>query len=111
MKFTILGGVTKVYTNQTEARACYMNALRKVVKREGVAPAVMTIHSEPMDLDHKELDEEMILDEGQDLRIIGSDLLASPIEELKAFLVNPLEPTQELKVGEKLEGKMKYELK
>ncbi|KAL2479834.1 Uncharacterized protein Adt_32800 [Abeliophyllum distichum] len=88
-----------------------MNALRKVAKREGVAPTVMTIHSEPIDVDHNELDEEMILDEGLDLRIIGSDSLASPAEELEASSVNPLEPTQELKVEEKLEGKMKDELK
>ncbi|KAL2531990.1 Uncharacterized protein Adt_05341 [Abeliophyllum distichum] len=78
---------------QTEARAYYMNALRKVVKREDVASTVMTIHSEPMDIDHKEIDEEMILDEGLDLWIIGSDSLASPTEELEVFPVNPSEPT------------------
>ncbi|KAL2513369.1 RT RNaseH 2 domain-containing protein [Abeliophyllum distichum] len=59
----------------------------------------MTIHSEPVELDHREPDEEMILDEGLDPRIIGLDSLASPAEELEAFLVNPSEPTQELKVG------------
>ncbi|KAL2486945.1 hypothetical protein Adt_31701 [Abeliophyllum distichum] len=85
--------VAKVCGNQTEARVCYMNALRKVAKREDAAPAVMTIHSEPMDLDHIEPDEEMILDEGLDLQIIGSDSLVSPAEELKAFPVNPSEPT------------------
>ncbi|KAL2497865.1 Uncharacterized protein Adt_23415 [Abeliophyllum distichum] len=111
MKFPMLGGVAKVRRNQTEARACYMNALRKVAKREDVVPAVMTIHSKPIDLDCRESDEEMILDEGLDPRIIGSDLLASPTEELEAFPVNPSEPTQELKVGEKLEKKMKDELK
>ncbi|KAL2517165.1 Uncharacterized protein Adt_13412 [Abeliophyllum distichum] len=83
-------GVAKVCKNQTEARACYMNALRKVAKREGVPPAVMTILLEPMDVDCKELDEDMILDEGLDLRIIGSDSLASPAEELEVF---PSEPT------------------
>ncbi|KAL2505888.1 Ribonuclease H [Abeliophyllum distichum] len=88
-----------------------MNALQKVTKREDVAPAVMTIHSEPMDINHKEMDKEMILDEGLDHRIIGSNSLASPAKELEAFPVNPLEPTQELKVGEKLEGMMKEELK
>ncbi|KAL2498252.1 Ribonuclease H [Abeliophyllum distichum] len=60
------------------------------------------------DLDRKELDEEMILDEGLDPRIIGSNLLASLAEELEAFLVNPSEPTQELKVGEKLEEAQRY---
>ncbi|KAL2475614.1 Uncharacterized protein Adt_36350 [Abeliophyllum distichum] len=105
MKFPTPGEVAKVCKNQTEARTCYMNALRKVVKREGVAPAVMTIHSEPMDVDRKELDEDMILDEGLDPRIIGSDSLASPVEELEAFSVNPSEPTQELKVGREARGK------
>ncbi|KAL2474453.1 Uncharacterized protein Adt_35189 [Abeliophyllum distichum] len=111
MKFSTPEGVTKVHRNQTEAKACYMNALRKVAKREDVAPAVMTIHSEPMDIDHKDIDEEMVLEEGLDLRIIGSNSLASPAEELEAFPVNFSEPTQELKVGEKLEKKMKEELK
>ncbi|KAL2453347.1 Uncharacterized protein Adt_49153 [Abeliophyllum distichum] len=64
-----------------------------------------------MDLDHREPNEEMILDEGLNLQIIGSDSLASLAENLEAFPVNPSEPTQELKVGEKLEGKIKYELK
>ncbi|KAL2480486.1 Uncharacterized protein Adt_33452 [Abeliophyllum distichum] len=105
------GGVTKIRGNQTEARACYMNALRKVAKREDVAPVVMTIHSEPMNVDHEKMDEEMILDEGLDPQIIGSDSLASPVEELEAFLVNPSKPTQVLQVGEKLEEKMKEELK
>ncbi|KAL2471338.1 Uncharacterized protein Adt_39474 [Abeliophyllum distichum] len=111
MKFPTPGGVSKVRRNQTEARACYMNALRKVAKREDVAPAVMNIHSEPMDLDRKEPDEEMILDEGLDLRIIGSDSLISPVEELEAFSANPSDPTLELKVGEKLKEKIKDELK
>ncbi|KAL2491075.1 Uncharacterized protein Adt_26703 [Abeliophyllum distichum] len=88
IKFPMPGGVAKVRKNQTEARACYMNALRKVAKREGIAPAVMTIHSKPMDLDRKEPDEEMILDEGLDLQIIGSDSLTFPAEELEAFPVN-----------------------
>ncbi|KAL2498278.1 Uncharacterized protein Adt_23828 [Abeliophyllum distichum] len=93
MKFPTPGGVAKVHRNQTEAQACYMNALQKVAKHEDVAPAVMTIHSEPMDLDNRELDEEMILDERLDLRIIVSDSLASLTEELEAFPVNPSEPT------------------
>ncbi|KAL2526490.1 Uncharacterized protein Adt_11544 [Abeliophyllum distichum] len=105
MKFPTPGGVAKVLGNQTKARACFMNALRKVAKRESVAPVVMTIRSEPIDVDHKELDE------GLDPQIIGLDSLTSPVEELEAFLVNPSEPTQELKVEEKLEGKMKEELK
>ncbi|KAL2487044.1 Uncharacterized protein Adt_31800 [Abeliophyllum distichum] len=88
-----------------------MGTGRKVVKREDIVPIVMTIHSEPMNLDHREPDKEMILDEGLDPRIIGSDSFASPAEELEAFLVNPSEPTQELKVGEKFEGKIKDELK
>ncbi|KAL2541450.1 Uncharacterized protein Adt_02428 [Abeliophyllum distichum] len=91
IKFPMPGGVAKVRRNQTETRACYMNALRKVAKREDIAPAVMTIHSEPMDLDHREPDEKMILDEGLDPRIIGSDSLASPVEELEAFPVNSSE--------------------
>ncbi|KAL2470109.1 Uncharacterized protein Adt_38245 [Abeliophyllum distichum] len=111
MKFPTLGGVAKVRINQTEERACYMNALRKVAKREGIVPAVMTINSKPMDLDRKELDEEMILDEGLDPRIIGSDPLTSLAEELEVFPINPSEPIQELKVGEKFEEKMKNELK
>ncbi|KAL2532082.1 Uncharacterized protein Adt_05433 [Abeliophyllum distichum] len=111
MKFPTPEGVAKVRGNQTKARACYMNALRKVTKCEDVAPAVMTIHSEPMDIDHKEMDEEMILDKGLDFRIIGLDSLASPVEELEAFPVNPSEPTHELKVEEKLMEKMKEELK
>ncbi|KAL2506007.1 Uncharacterized protein Adt_21628 [Abeliophyllum distichum] len=111
MKFWTSGGIAKIHDNQTEVRACYMNALRRVAKCEDVAPAVMTIHSEPMNVDHKEMDEEMILDKGLDPWIIGSDSLASPVEELEAFPVNSSEPTQELKVREKLEEKMKEELK
>ncbi|KAL2461708.1 Uncharacterized protein Adt_45128 [Abeliophyllum distichum] len=106
MKFSTPGGVANIRENQTDARACYMNALQKVVKRDDVAPTVMTIHSKLMNVDHKEVDEEMILDEGLDLQIIGSDSLASPTEELESFSVNPLEPTQESKVGEKFEEKM-----
>ncbi|KAL2491607.1 Uncharacterized protein Adt_27235 [Abeliophyllum distichum] len=70
----------------------------KVAKREGVAPTVMAIHSEPMDVDHKELDDEIILDEGLDPRIIGPDSLASQTEGLEEFSVNSSEPIQELKV-------------
>ncbi|KAL2471458.1 Uncharacterized protein Adt_39594 [Abeliophyllum distichum] len=105
MKFSIPGRVAKLHGNQTKARACYINALQKVVKREDVAPTVMTIHLEPMNVDHKEMDEEMILDESLDPRIIGSNSLATPSEELEAFPVNSSEPTQELKVGEKFEEK------
>ncbi|KAL2519106.1 Uncharacterized protein Adt_15353 [Abeliophyllum distichum] len=93
MKFSKPRGVAKIRGNQTEVRVCYMNALRKVAKREEVIPVVMTIHLEPINVDHKEMDEEMILDEGLDLRIIGSDSLASPVEELEAFPVNPSELT------------------
>ncbi|KAL2453081.1 Uncharacterized protein Adt_45818 [Abeliophyllum distichum] len=89
MKFPMLGGVAKIHGNQTEARTCYMNALQKVVKRDDVAPAVITIHSEPMNVDHKEMDKEMILDEGLEPQIIGSNSLASSAEELEAFPVNP----------------------
>ncbi|KAL2465863.1 Uncharacterized protein Adt_41714 [Abeliophyllum distichum] len=56
-------------------------------------PNVKRGRQEPMDVDRKELDEDIILDEGLDLRIIVSDLLSSPAEELEAFSVNPLEPT------------------
>ncbi|KAL2466652.1 RNase H domain-containing protein [Abeliophyllum distichum] len=66
MKFPTPGGVATVCGNQMEARACYMYALRKVAKHEDIVPTVMAIHSEPMDLDHGEPDEEMILDEGLD---------------------------------------------
>ncbi|KAL2506437.1 Uncharacterized protein Adt_22058 [Abeliophyllum distichum] len=38
MKFPTPRGVAKIRSNQTETRACYMNALQKVVKREDVAP-------------------------------------------------------------------------
>ncbi|KAL2533244.1 Uncharacterized protein Adt_06595 [Abeliophyllum distichum] len=107
MKFSTPGGVAKIYVNQTEARACYMNALRKVARREDVTPAVMTIRSKPIDVDHQEIDEEMTLDKGLDPWIIGLDSLASPTKELEAFPVNPSEPIQELKVGEKLEKKIK----
>ncbi|KAL2464946.1 Uncharacterized protein Adt_40797 [Abeliophyllum distichum] len=111
MKFPIPGGVTKIRGNQIEARACYMNALRKVAKHEDVTPTVITIHSEPMNVDHKEIDEEMILDEGLDPWIISSNSLASPADELEAFPVNPSELTQKLQVGQKLEEKMNGELK
>ncbi|KAL2480712.1 Uncharacterized protein Adt_33678 [Abeliophyllum distichum] len=105
MKFPTPGGVVKVCRNQTEVRACYMNALRKVVKREDVAPAVMTIHSEPMDVDYKELDEEMVLDEGLDPQIIGSDSLASLAEELEAFPVNSLRANPGVEGGREARGK------
>ncbi|KAL2542568.1 Uncharacterized protein Adt_03546 [Abeliophyllum distichum] len=93
IKFPMLRVVAKVRKNQTQAMACYINALRKVVKREGVVPAWMTIHSNPMDVDRKELDEDMILDEGLDHRIIGSDSLGSLAKDLEAFLMNLSEPT------------------
>ncbi|KAL2479865.1 Uncharacterized protein Adt_32831 [Abeliophyllum distichum] len=96
MKFLTPKGVAKIHSNQTEAMTCYINALRKVAKREDVAPAVMTIYSEPMNVDHKKMDEKMILDEGLDLWIIGSDSLGSLVEELQAFLVNLSELTQVL---------------
>ncbi|KAL2542031.1 Uncharacterized protein Adt_03009 [Abeliophyllum distichum] len=96
IKFPTPGGVAKICSNQTEARACYMNALRIVTKRDDVTPAVMTIHSEPMDVDHENMDEEIILDEGLDPRITGSDSLASPAEELEVFSVNSSELTQVL---------------
>ncbi|KAL2485896.1 Uncharacterized protein Adt_30652 [Abeliophyllum distichum] len=56
IKFPTQGGVAKIRGNQTEAMACYMNILRKVAKCKEVTPAVMTIHSEPMNVDHKEMD-------------------------------------------------------
>ncbi|KAL2465881.1 Uncharacterized protein Adt_41732 [Abeliophyllum distichum] len=86
-------GSPRFVTIRQRLRACYMNALRKVTKHEDVALAVMTIHSEQMDVDYKEMDKEMILDEGLDPRIIGLDSLASPVEELEAFPVNSSEPS------------------
>ncbi|KAL2474801.1 Uncharacterized protein Adt_35537 [Abeliophyllum distichum] len=111
MKFPTPGGVAKICGNQTEARAYYMNALRKAAKREEGIPVIMTIHSEPIDFDPEKIIEEMILDEGVDPRIIGSDSLASPAEELEAFPLNPLDLTQMFQVGQMLEEKMKEELK
>ncbi|KAL2492069.1 Uncharacterized protein Adt_27697 [Abeliophyllum distichum] len=99
MKFSMPGGVAKIRSNQTETVTCYMNALQKVAKREDVAPAVMTIHSEPMNVDHETMDKEIILNEGLDPRIIDSDSLASPVEELEAFSMNPSKQTQVLQVG------------
>ncbi|KAL2504651.1 Uncharacterized protein Adt_20272 [Abeliophyllum distichum] len=99
MKIPTPGGIAKIRGNQIEAMVCHMNALRKVAKREDVAPTVMTIHSEPMNVDHKDMDEEMILDEVLDLWIIGSDSLASPTNELEAFLVNLSEPTLGVECG------------
>ncbi|KAL2513393.1 Uncharacterized protein Adt_18993 [Abeliophyllum distichum] len=65
---------------------------RKAKRREGT-PVVMTIHLEPMDVELKKMNEEMILDKGLDLRIIGSNSLATPSKELEAFSVNPSDPT------------------
>ncbi|KAL2518249.1 Uncharacterized protein Adt_14496 [Abeliophyllum distichum] len=67
MKFPMSRKVTEIHRNQTEARAYYMNALRKAAKREDGIQVVMTIHSEPMDVDSKKMNEEMVLDEGLDL--------------------------------------------
>ncbi|KAL2497592.1 Uncharacterized protein Adt_23142 [Abeliophyllum distichum] len=82
-----------------------------VAKYEEGTSVVMTIHSESMDVDLEKMNEKMILDEGLGPRIISSDSLASPAEELEAFLVNSLDPTQMLHVGQRLKEKMKEELK
>ncbi|KAL2506093.1 Uncharacterized protein Adt_21714 [Abeliophyllum distichum] len=91
--------VAKVRGNQTEARTCYINALRKVVKLEDALSTVMTIQTKPMDINLEKAEEDMVMDEGLDTRIIGSDSLASPAEELEAFLVNLLDPFQMLQLG------------
>ncbi|KAL2532229.1 Uncharacterized protein Adt_05580 [Abeliophyllum distichum] len=49
-----------------------------------------------MDVYIEQADEEMILDESLDSRIIGPDSSASPMKELEAFLVNPSDPSQML---------------
>ncbi|KAL2497707.1 Uncharacterized protein Adt_23257 [Abeliophyllum distichum] len=84
-----------------------MNALRKAAKCEDSPPAVMTIRTESMDIDPEKVKEEMILDEELDLRIIGSNSLAFPTEELEAFSINPSDPTQMLQVVHKLEEGLK----
>ncbi|KAL2475227.1 reverse transcriptase [Abeliophyllum distichum] len=71
----------------------------------------MTIQNKPMDINPEKVEEEMILDEGLDLWIIGPDFLASPTEELEAFPINPSDPTQMLQVGKKLDEGIKKELK
>ncbi|KAL2474625.1 Uncharacterized protein Adt_35361 [Abeliophyllum distichum] len=105
MKFLTPGRVAKIRGSQNEARACYMNVLRKGTKCDEGTSVIMTIHSKPMDIDSEKMNEEMILDEGLDPRIIGSNSLTSPAEELEAFSVNPSDPRQ------RLEEKMKEELK
>ncbi|KAL2454034.1 Ribonuclease H [Abeliophyllum distichum] len=85
--------------------------ITKGSKARGGYPVVMTIHSEPMDVDPKKMNKKMILDEGLDPRIICSDSLASPVEELETFPVNLSNPTQMLQVGQRLEKNMKEELK
>ncbi|KAL2518594.1 Uncharacterized protein Adt_14841 [Abeliophyllum distichum] len=100
MKFLTLGGVTKIHGNQIEARACYINALRKAAKCEEIFPVVMMVQTKLMDVDLEKAEEEMILYEGLDLQIIGCDSSASPTEELEAFFVNPSDPTQMLQLGQ-----------
>ncbi|KAL2481034.1 Uncharacterized protein Adt_34000 [Abeliophyllum distichum] len=111
MKFSTPGEVAKIRSNQTEARTCYMNTLRKAAKREEHTPVVMTIHSEPMDVDLEKMNKEMVLDKGLDPQIIGLDYLASPTEKLEAFWVNPSDSTQMLQVGQRLKDKIKEDLK
>ncbi|KAL2486791.1 Uncharacterized protein Adt_31547 [Abeliophyllum distichum] len=86
IKFPTPGGIAKVWGNQTEARECYMNALRKVVTREDATPSVMTIQIDAMDIDQENGEEDMVLNQGEnhvlDLQIIGSDSLALLVEEL-----------------------------
>ncbi|KAL2542154.1 Uncharacterized protein Adt_03132 [Abeliophyllum distichum] len=55
------------------------------------SPTVMTIQTEPMDIVPKKIKEDIVLDEGLDLRIIGSNSLTSSIEELETYLVNHLD--------------------
>ncbi|KAL2462192.1 RT RNaseH 2 domain-containing protein [Abeliophyllum distichum] len=71
----------------------------------------MMIQTEPIDINHERVEEEMILDEYLDLRIIGSNSLASPTEELESFFVNSSDPAYMLQVGLKLDEKIKQEIK
>ncbi|KAL2497848.1 Uncharacterized protein Adt_23398 [Abeliophyllum distichum] len=79
--------MVKVCSNQIEARSCYMNTLRKSVKHEEISSTIMMVQTESMDVDPEQADEEMILDEGLDPRIIGSDSSTSPTEEPETFPV------------------------
>ncbi|KAL2491909.1 Uncharacterized protein Adt_27537 [Abeliophyllum distichum] len=66
---------------------------------------------EPIDVDPELADEEMMLDEDLDPRIISPDSSASLVEELEAFHMNPSDPSLMLQVGQKPEEGMKEELK
>ncbi|KAL2526895.1 Uncharacterized protein Adt_11949 [Abeliophyllum distichum] len=103
MKFLKLCSVAKICNNQTKARACYMNDLQKAAKHKDAPLVVMMVQKEPMDVDLEKVEEEIILDEDLDTQIIGPDSLASTIEELETFLVNPSDPTQMPEVGQKLD--------
>ncbi|KAL2475616.1 Uncharacterized protein Adt_36352 [Abeliophyllum distichum] len=92
-KFPTPCGVAKVRSNQIETRACYMNALQKVAKREDALPTVRTIQADLVDINPEKVKDEMILDKGLDSRIIGSYFLAFPAEELEVFSVHPSDPT------------------
>ncbi|KAL2492838.1 Uncharacterized protein Adt_28466 [Abeliophyllum distichum] len=111
MKFPTPGGVAKVRRNQTKARAYYINALQKIVRRDDAPLAVMTIQMELMNIDLKKAEEDMILDEGLDLQIIGPDSLASLEEKLETFPVNSSDPSKMLQLGQKLDEGMKEKLK
>ncbi|KAL2490943.1 Uncharacterized protein Adt_26571 [Abeliophyllum distichum] len=102
MKFLTSGGVTKIRGNQTKARSCYMNVLRKAAKREEASSTVMMVLTKPMDVDPEQAGEEMMLDEDLDPRIIGPDSSASPVKDLETYHVNPSNLIQMLQVGQKL---------
>ncbi|KAL2518286.1 Uncharacterized protein Adt_14533 [Abeliophyllum distichum] len=112
MKFPMPGRVTNIHGNLTEVRTCYMNVLWKAVQCEDVYLVAMMIQIEPIDIDPEKVEEDIGTGRGpKPPRIIGSDFLASPTEELEAFFINPSDPTQMLQVGQKLNERIKEELK
>ncbi|KAL2505649.1 Uncharacterized protein Adt_21270 [Abeliophyllum distichum] len=111
IKFLTPGELAKVQDNQTKVRLCYMNVLQKAIMHEGIFSVVMTIRTEAMDIDQEKGEEDMVLDKCLNPQIIGLDSLASSTEELEMFLVRPLNFSQMIQLGQKLEERMKEILK
>ncbi|KAL2480054.1 Uncharacterized protein Adt_33020 [Abeliophyllum distichum] len=100
-----------------DTRSAYHRVLSRLVLKDLQVVAsiyyltMKFLTPEPMDIYLEKTEEDRVLDEGLDPKIICSDLLALPAEELEAFPVNPSDNFQMLQLGQKLEEGMKKEMK
>lgn len=117
MKFPTEQGIATVRGDQMGSRECYLSSLRKAEPRVNMVHCDAEMAEAPAegqppieDVEMAEVRPETSLEE-LDPRIIESESLTAPMEELECFPVDPQDATKVLQVGKDLEHGMKEELK